>query len=258
MSSIVSVTRADIVEGLKGLGLKPGDAVLAHSSLSAFGHVEGGAGTVIEAILQGVGPEGTALFPTLTGHEKLSPANPPVFDPLNAPCWTGIIPETARKRPDAIRSRHPTHSVAAIGRLARWITAGHEYCPSPCWYGSPYDKLREIDGFIILLGCTHDSNTTFHHVEETAPVDYVCQKEPATGIILNPDGSRSEVTFFLHSYEGPPRDYPRMEPLFLEAGIQTMDRIGKATVRLIRSQPMCALLLEQVRRDPTCILRQSS
>ncbi|MCC6442765.1 MAG: AAC(3) family N-acetyltransferase [Armatimonadetes bacterium] len=249
----VHVTGRDIAEGLSALGLCRGDAVLTHSSLSSFGHVEGGANAVIDAILDIIGPEGTALFPTLTGSENLSPRNPPVFNPAEAACWTGIIPETARKRPEAVRSRHPTHSVAAIGRLARWITAGHEYCPSPCWYGSPYDKVREIDGYILLIGCAHASNTTFHHIEETAPVDYVCQKEPTTGLVVEPNGSRTEVTFYLHSYEGPSRDYPRMEPLFIESGIQATLQVGNATLRLIRSQPMCEMVLERVRRDPMCI-----
>ena len=92
------ITKEIIINGLKELGLKQGDTVLVHSSLSSFGYVDGGADTVIDALLETVGKEGTVLVPTLTGSEHLSAENPPVFDVRNTPCWTGKIPETFRKR----------------------------------------------------------------------------------------------------------------------------------------------------------------
>ncbi len=45
-----TVTHADIVAGLRSMGVQPGDLILVHSSLSSFGHVEGGAETVINAL----------------------------------------------------------------------------------------------------------------------------------------------------------------------------------------------------------------
>ena len=57
-----SVSQSEIVEGLKAGGLVAGCPVLVHSSLSSFGHVEGGADAVIDALLEAVG--GTVLVPT--------------------------------------------------------------------------------------------------------------------------------------------------------------------------------------------------
>jgi len=87
--------------------------VLVHSSLSSLGCVEGGADAVIDALLDVLGPGGTLVVPTLTGTESLSAENPPRYDPDATPCWTGRVPETLRRRPGAMRSLHPTHSVAA-------------------------------------------------------------------------------------------------------------------------------------------------
>ena len=174
-----AVVYGDIVSGLRGLGLRPGDRVLAHSSLSSFGYVEGGAPAVIDALLDVVGPDGTVLVPTLTGDETLSPANPPRFDPHSSPCWTGRIPETLRMRPDAIRSLHPTHSVAAIGRDAESLTREHIDSITPCDERSPYGKLAELpNGYVLLIGVSYQSLTLLHHVEEIAGADYHMQGEP--------------------------------------------------------------------------------
>jgi len=118
MKEKTHVSKEDIKSGLRQLGLKPGALVMVHSSLSSFGYVEGGAETVINALLETVGPEGTVMVPTYsinrrrldTGEEEFLP-----YDAEKTPVWTGTIPETFRKRTEAIRSANSTHSLAAIG-----------------------------------------------------------------------------------------------------------------------------------------------
>jgi aminoglycoside N3'-acetyltransferase len=58
------VTKEELKRGLRKLGLKEGDTVGVHSSLSSFGYVEGGADAVIDALLEVVGEEGTIVMPT--------------------------------------------------------------------------------------------------------------------------------------------------------------------------------------------------
>ena len=53
------------------IGIKKGDTVMVHSSLSSMGNVEGGAQTVIEALKEVVGVEGTLLFPAFTFSTSL-------------------------------------------------------------------------------------------------------------------------------------------------------------------------------------------
>lgn len=125
------ITMKRLVDDLRALGLGDGDVVLVHSSLSRLGWVEGGAETVIDALVEAVGPGGTVLFPTLTGTEQDGPQHPPVIELAATPCWTGTIPETARRRPEAIRSVHPTHSVSAIGARPHAYTTGHEASSTP-------------------------------------------------------------------------------------------------------------------------------
>src|SRR5262249_48798186 len=117
-----------IADGLRDLGVRHGDKLLVHSSLSRFGYVVGGAKTVIQALLHAVGVEGTVLVPTLTGTHRDSPEHPPHFDVRTTPCWTGKIAEVLRQWPGALRSLGPTHSVAGLGVDAPHLLAGHEDC----------------------------------------------------------------------------------------------------------------------------------
>jgi aminoglycoside 3-N-acetyltransferase len=246
---MTTITQHDITHGLRELGLRNGDRALVHSALSSFGHVEGGADAVIDALLETVGPAGTLLVPTLTGSEELSPENPPVFDSAQTPCWTGRIPETSRQRPDAIRSLHPTHSVAAIGADAAMLTRDHLDSITPCDALSPYGKLAQLaNGYILLLGVDHESNTTMHHIEELAGVDYHMQPGLAAARIVV-DGAETVRHILLHAY-GTERHFNIMEPVFVERGIQRNGQIGDATLRLIHAGRMVAATLQAVRANP--------
>ncbi len=248
------VTSSDIAAGLRSLGLLAGASVLVHSSLKSFGHVEGGADAVIDGVLQALGPEGAAAFPTFTGSSKLGPEHPPHFDVRNAPCWTGRIPETARLRPDAIRSLHPTHSVAVIGRGAADLVRDHELSPTPCGADTPFGRLARSDqGYVLFLGVSLRSNTMFHHVEEIAGVDYHMQNEPVTATVVDYNGAERTVRLRLHRY-GPERDYPKTEPYLRDRGIFRLGRIGECTVRLVRARPMVEYALARVAEDPAYLL----
>lgn len=250
MSQSISdaVIRDDVVAGLRRLGMKPGDKVLVHSSLSSFGHVEGGAETVIDALLEAVGPQGTVLVPTLTGDESLSAANPPRFDPVSTPCWTGAIPETFRKRPGAIRSLHPTHSVAAIGRAADVLTRDHWQSVTPCDEASPYGKLAgEPNGYVLLIGASYQTLTILHHVEEIAGVEYHMQDRPVRAEIIV-GGAPICRHYLLHRY-GTPRDFGILEPLVVERGLQAETVVGKSRLRLIRAQGLVEVALRCLRAN---------
>lgn len=242
------ITRDALAADFRALGLSPGMRVLLHSSLSSLGYVEGGADTVIDALLDTLGPEGTLLAPTLTGSEELSFFNPPWFDPAVTACWTGRIPETLRRRPAALRSLHPTHSVAAIGKDAERLTAGHALSVTPCDEWSPYGMLaRDPLARILLLGVTHESNTTLHHVEELVGVPYHMQIGFTAARIVVAGVERIRH-IMLHRY-GQERDFERIEPLLLERGAQQNGKVGAATARLIDAPLMTALVTAALRAD---------
>ncbi|MDI6784051.1 MAG: AAC(3) family N-acetyltransferase [bacterium] len=247
------VTKHGIIQGLQELGLTKGGIALVHSSLSSFGDVDGGVETVIDALLETVGEEGTIIVPTLTGTAEHNADNPPVFDPINSSCWTGKIPETFRHRVNAVRSLHPTHSVAAIGNLAEYIIANHEQSETPCALDSPYGKLFKLGGSILLLGVMHSSSTLLHLVEEIAQSPYHMQPEWVDAQLITPDGTTTTVRCQIHLW-GWDRDFNKIDTLLSDAGIQRIGKIGKSMVRLIAARPTVELVLRKLESDPLYLL----
>ena len=58
------ILKEKIVQKLREVGLEKGDVVMVHTSLKRIGYVCGGAQTVIEALMEVVGENGTIMMPT--------------------------------------------------------------------------------------------------------------------------------------------------------------------------------------------------
>jgi len=248
------LTVEDLAGELGELGLRAGDDVLVHSSLSSLGHVDGGAPAACEALVRAVSPGGTVCVPTLTGSRKYTANNPPRFSPSD-PCYTGAIPEAMRARPGAVRSLHPTHSVTCVGPRAEELALGHENCATPCGEGSPYVRLARSGGRLLFIGCDLEVNTTFHSAEELAGLDYVCQRTPARATVLAPEGEKS-VSVRLHRY-GHARRFSRAEGLLEKAGALTRGTVGEASCMLVDAGPMLEIVLAKLRDDPEFLLAES-
>lgn len=235
------LTRAEIVAGLRELGLTAGDRVMVHSSLSALGQVDGGAETVIDALIEAVGPEGLVAVPTFVCQ--------PPFDRKTSATGLGVIADRFWRRPEAVRSLHPTHSVAAIGKGAEELIRDHEKAPTAYGEGTPYHKLAFSGGKILLLGVDQDRNTTLHTAEALSHAPYLVDIQ-ATYI----DDAGKEVTIDIAAMAGPHRDFIGLDPLFREKGIVKVGRIGRAVCRLIEAGPMVETALEAMRKDPALML----
>ncbi len=240
---------------LTDLGLRRGDMLIVHSSLKSLGFIEGGAPGVINSILNAVGPEGTLIVPALTGKREDSPECPPVFNVLDTPCWTGIIPETVRKMKGAKRSLHPTHSVAALGREVDYVTCGHQFTRSPCDMGSPYFLNAINNGHILLVGVDQESNTSIHSCEELAQVPYHLQKDVTEAYITGYNGETIKVENRLHNWEKPETDFNKLDTLYMEAGIMRMKQIGNAKVRYIDAGKMFTLTIDLLKKNKMFLIK---
>lgn len=57
------ILKEEIVQKLREVGLEKSDAVMVHTSLKRMGYICGGAQTVIEALMEVVGENGTIMMP---------------------------------------------------------------------------------------------------------------------------------------------------------------------------------------------------
>lgn len=219
------VTRDTLTAQLRGLGVRPGEILLAHSSLSALGWVNGGPVTVVRSLLDALGPDGTLVVPTQTG-DLSDPAlwqNPPVpeewwaairstmpaYDPPTTPSrGVGVIPETVRTWPGALRSAHPQTSFAAVGPRAAEIVAGHA---TDCRLGerSPLATLERLTARVLLLGAGYDSCTCFHLAEYRVPSPRVEVGRPG------PEGweTVTEVSITSEGFDELGHDFERDRPV---------------------------------------------
>lgn len=240
----------DISCAFRDCGIADYEIILAHSSLKSFGRVDGGAETVVSALL---GMKNTVLFPAFTGKITDSKYCPPIMNVVLSPTWTGAIPETARKFPGAIRSLHPTHSLTGFGCRAEELLNGHENTQSPCDKNSPFYKLVENDGGIILFGCDHNSNTMVHCCEEISGVDYHLQSDFTDGVV-EAAARRVIVVNRLHDWQKPPTDFNKIEQLLIAANAINFAKVGESFVRIISARKLFDTLCGKLLADGNFLL----
>ncbi len=244
-------SRERIYEDLIKLGLTEGDTVIVHSSLSSMGNVEGGAETVIEALSDVIGKEGTLLFPAFTYRAVYQGVS---FIHGETPVCVGKIPETFRKMDGVIRSMHPTHSVAARGKYALEMTRDHEKSNTPLGKTSPYGKLYEYGAKILMLGCQLSSMSYIHALEEEAGVPYALTKNPVRYKMTDKDGKTHEKEYYKHNFsrtEAPVlQKYAKCIELLTEGRDYTVGDIHGAKSYLIDARALHDAALARMKREP--------
>ncbi|MBF8437950.1 AAC(3) family N-acetyltransferase [Halanaerobiaceae bacterium Z-7014] len=178
------VTKSRLIEDLHSGGLRSGEKIIVHSSLSSLGWVCGGPITLIQAFMDIVTEKGNIVMPAHS-EDYTEPSywkNPPVdeawwdtirkempaYQPEITPCGSiGVVPETFRKFPGVKRSSHPAVSFTAWGQDSNYIISNHSL-ENSLGQNSPLGKIYDLKGKILLIGVNHDRNTSLHLAEHKA------------------------------------------------------------------------------------------
>jgi aminoglycoside N3'-acetyltransferase len=160
------VSYGDILHGLGQAGIARGMLAEVHSSLSSFGHVEGGADTVIRALTDAVGPDGGIVMPAF----RISPPIP--MDALDLaqgitcklkilpedhmePSGMGVIADTFSKRPDVLTGKG-MFRVSAWGKDKELNSRG-------------FQNVIDSGGMAVLLGVDIYRLSSMHYMEGDLP-----------------------------------------------------------------------------------------
>ena len=252
-SDRVTVTGAGISDAMSRLGLA-GRPVCVHSSLSSFGHVDGGPRSVIDAMLD-VGC--TLLVPTFSSAFDVPPpvserlprngidyddglrARPTLEAVYSPGCkeidgYMGAVPEAVLSMDGHVRGRNPLNSFTAVGPLARDLIAPQ----SRMDVYAPLRRLRESGGSFLLMGVRLTSMTALHLAEEMA--GRTLFRRWARGR----DGGLVQVSVGSCS-----SGFHRLDGVL--AGIERRTVVGNSRWRLFPAAPMLELASEAIREDPT-------
>lgn len=244
---MVSYSKDDLIECLKALKINPRGTLLVHSSMKSIGEVEGGADTVLDALSEYM-QEGLLVLPTHTW--AYINAENPKFYLEDSPSCIGILPELFRKRPGVLRAKHPTHSVAALGKDAEDFIAGYEKCDTPCSRQSPWGKLLDREATIMLLGVNLTCNTFMHGVEEWAdiPGRLTTTHEPL--VVVLKDGTEIKVPSRRHCGLRWSQHFWKVDDLFEKHQVMRIGRFGQAEVRCCETKPTTELLFKLLAINP--------
>lgn len=234
---------------LQQAGIRAGDVVFVHSSLKAIGPFDGGADAIIDTFLEVLTPEGLLAVPTHTWATVSD--KQPVFHQTHSPSTVGVLTNVVRGRRNAVRSLHPTHSVAAIGDRADEFCRGHERDETPCSPNSPYGRLIDWGGKVVLLGVDLTRCTFFHCLEEVAGLGEIWTIDPVhrRRYLIRHDGTVMEGWARGHLHHTSD-NYGRVEREFLEAGVMTMHQKDGCTIRIVDAVKARDYLVPRLRADP--------
>ena len=250
MSSLQNISLQQLKAGFSKLGLAQ-NPVIAHASLRAFGHIEGGAETMLKALLE---TTRGILMPAFTYKTML---NPEVGPPKNGMTYgseqdlnkmaepyrpdmpvdkmMGVLPEVMRKYPKARRSMHPIQSFVGIG-VDPILNTQTIYEPL-----APIAALAEKDGWVLLLGVDHTVNTSIHYAEKVAG------RMQFIRWALQPDRV-VECRGFPGDSEGFNAIAPDVEKYTRRV------EIGDALVQAVHLRSLISVVVEKIKENPFALL----
>jgi len=178
------VNSNDIRQAVRNLNLS-NRPLCVHASLRSFGQLDGGAPTLIAALLV----EGcTVLVPTFTYFFEVAPPlderparNGIDYDAMGMMSgkmdrvfnsastelsreYMGVVPATVLAHPDHVRGNHSLNSFSTVGPLAEQLIGGQT---AKDVY-APLTALAQAGGSVVLMGVGLERMTLLHLAEQQA------------------------------------------------------------------------------------------
>ena len=237
------VTKNELKNALKVLGITPGMTLEVHTSLSSFGQLEGGAVTVIDTLKELVTEEGSIFMPALRFSKELDLTDNDkrlgmtvkirILPPDAERTAMGIVADTFRKMPDTFTGTD-TISTSGWGKHGRdALTGGLDYA-------------LHNGGKALMLGTDIYKLTAMHYVEGITPADINAMFAPGEEInsIYPPE------EWLIEAGHPPVKAWYRIQDMAYHKGLIKETNIGSCKVMFFDLWDVVSLYKNALEQDP--------
>ena len=225
------INRNDVLCMFAELGIEPTDCVTVHTSLRSIGGIEGRAEGLLDYYTDYLS-EGLLVVPTHT-WAVVNRSNP-VFDVRssvpNIGAFAQVCAKEAFRRENAVRSLHPTHSVAVFGKRCREFSAGEENTRSRTPASGVWGRLCNENAKVLLIGVGLERNTYMHSIDEEVNPFPDDPERYFDAAVIDADGVRHEIPHMNTEFYWSSEDFPLLEDYLFRKGAMSYSALGGAKV----------------------------
>lgn len=245
-------TKQDLLKNLETIGVEPTGTLMVHLSYKSIGEVDGRGDTVLDALIEYMN-KGLLVLASHT-WDNVGVKNP-VMDVLYTPSCVGVLTEMFRKRPNVLRTLHPTHSLAVLGMGAAEFVSGEEHIGTPCGENGAYYKLWQRNAQILLIGVNFTRNTYIHGIEEWDGAKGSISADKTDLYVIDYQGHRIYTPQYRHQAPLGSETFSKLEPEAIQQGILSLGHFGNATTRLMHTAPLREMVATHLKTDAGYLLR---
>ena len=237
------MNKTELIEELKKIGLEEGMEIEVHSSLSSFDNIEGGAETVIEALVECVTKQGSIFMPSLCFGPEMELAEEdrnmgittkikilPEDEPRTA---MGIIADTFRQRDDVITGTGMT-------RTSGWGLHADEAAKGGLNY------VIRNGGKALLLGVDIYKLTAMHYMEDVMPEEINDMFAPTEEV----SNKYPEDEWLVECGEPPVKPWYTIQDMAYKKGLIKEGYIGKCKYMFFDIWDVVSLYRKELETNP--------
>lgn len=235
--------RAALARAFAEIGVRRGEVLEVHSSLSSFGRVEGGAQTVISALKDAVGSEGSIFMPAL----RLSPELPltPSDKELGITVKIKVLPEERTRSAmgviaDTFRMSADTVTGGGIMQISGWGKHAREAA------AGGLDFAINNGGMALLLGVDIYKLTAMHYAEDIMP--------PEIGAVFAPSEQVNALyppdEWFIECGAPPVKAWYTIQDMAYRKGLIREGYIGKCKYMFFNIGEVVAIYRNELEKRP--------
>lgn len=242
-------------QAINELPLKKDGVLFIHSGADWFRNVEGGSFKVLQMMLE-LMESGTVVMPSFPFDGMMSDyVETQTFDVVKSPSKMGLVTELFRRTDGVRRSLHPSHSICAKGSDAKYLLNDHQNCIHPFESKSPFGRVIELRGQILLIGVGLEVLTHVHTCEDKLGAEFplkVYERKIRDVTVIDHEQNPIKLQTYVHDKRVSIRkNINKIEQELMKKGILFIKSTMGVDIRLIDAYSLEEFLIEKAKSGYT-------